>query len=133
MIRRKYSPGAGTWALPGGFKNAKETFTDCAIRELQEETNVRIPEKVLRGRISKVQMFDNPSRNYGIPRCSQVLLIEVQCNPDGSLPRANGADDASECKWIPINEVVNNVPMFDDHKDIIQVMTNVSARPFHKN
>ena len=38
LIRRKFAPGKDCWALPGGFRNAKETFLDCAIRELMEET-----------------------------------------------------------------------------------------------
>jgi len=52
LIQRKFAPGRGAWALPGGFRNQRETFLDCAIRELIEETNVRVPEKVLRGSMS---------------------------------------------------------------------------------
>lgn len=126
LIRRKFAPGAGQWALPGGFRNQRETFLDCAIRELQEETNVRVPEKVLRGSIVKTQLFDSPNRSFGIPRNTLAVYIRVAPNPDGSLPRANGADDAAECKWFPLSRILNGLPLYDDHAAIISAMTNVT-------
>lgn len=38
--RRKGSHGSGTWALPGGWLELNETFTACALRELEEETGL---------------------------------------------------------------------------------------------
>ncbi len=129
LIQRKFSPGKGAWALPGGFRNAQETFLDCAIRELQEETNVRVPEKVLRGSIVKTELFDDPRRSFGIPRNTLAVYMRISPNPDGSLPRANGADDAALCKWIPLTDALNNIEMYDDHKDIISKVTGVQPMP----
>ena len=129
LIQRKYAPGAGAWALPGGFKNRNETFLDCAIRELIEETNVRVPEKVLRGSIIKTELFDDPSRSFGIPRNTLAVYMRISPNPDGSLPRANGADDAALCKWIPLADALNNIEMYDDHKDIVSKVTGVMPIP----
>lgn len=129
LIQRKFAPGAGAWALPGGFRNGKETFLDCAIRELQEETNVRVPEKVLRGSIVKTELFDDPTRSFGIPRNTLAVYMRISPNPDGSLPRANGADDAALCKWIPLTDALNNIEMYDDHKDIISKVTGVMPIP----
>lgn len=129
LIRRKFAPGAGAWALPGGFKNRDESFLDCAVRELQEETNIRVPEKVLRGSIVKTQLFDSPKRSFGIPRNTLAVYFRVNPNPDGSLPRANGADDASECKWFPITQVLNTLELYDDHAAIISTVTGVVPMP----
>jgi bifunctional NMN adenylyltransferase/nudix hydrolase len=129
LIRRLRAPGAGAWALPGGFKNQDETFLECAIRELQEETNVRVPEKVLRGSIVKTELFDSPKRSFGIPRNSLAVYMRINPNPDGSLPRANGADDAAECKWFPLTQVLNNLELYDDHKSIISTLTGVAPMP----
>jgi bifunctional NMN adenylyltransferase/nudix hydrolase len=129
LIQRKFSPGRGAWALPGGFRNQRETFLDCAIRELIEETNVRVPEKVLRGSIVKTELFDNPSRSFGIPRNTMAVYMRVSPNPDYSLPRANGADDAALCKWVPLTDALNNIEMYDDHKDIISKVTGVMPMP----
>ena len=133
LIERKFSPGRGSMALPGGFKNRTETFFDCAIRELIEETNVRVPEKVLRGSVVSTRLFDDPNRSFGIPR--NTLAVHIRIKPDGdgslrqSLPRANGADDAASVAWVPTHEVLNSVPMYDDHKDIISTMLGVVPSP----
>ena len=129
LIRRKFAPGAGAWALPGGFKNRGESFLDCAVRELQEETNIRVPEKVLRGSIVKTQLFDSPTRSFGIPRNTLAVYFRVSPNPDGSLPRANGADDAAECKWIPLTDALNRYELYDDHASIISTVTGVAPMP----
>ena len=129
LIQRKYAPGAGAWALPGGFRNRSENFLDCAIRELQEETNVRVPEKVLRGSIVKTELFDDPSRSFGIPRNTLAVYMRISPNPDYSLPRANGADDAALCKWVPLTDALNKIEMYDDHKDILSKITGVNPMP----
>ena len=129
LIQRKFSPGKGAWALPGGFRNQRETFLDGAIRELIEETNVRVPEKVLRGSIVKTELFDDPRRSFGIPRNTMAVYMRISPNPDGSLPRANGADDAALCKWVPLTDALNNIDMYDDHKDIVSKVTGVMPMP----
>jgi bifunctional NMN adenylyltransferase/nudix hydrolase len=129
LIQRKFSPGKDAWALPGGFRNQQETFLDCAIRELIEETNIRVPEKVLRGSIVKTELFDNPKRSFGIPRNTMAVYMRISPNPDYSLPRANGADDAALCKWVPLTDALNNIEMYDDHKDIISKVTGVMPMP----
>jgi bifunctional NMN adenylyltransferase/nudix hydrolase len=133
MIRRKFAPGINQWALPGGFKNRNETFIDCAIRELIEETNVRVPEKVIRGSIQNTKLFDSPSRSTGIPRNTMVVHIRVAVDPDGSLPRVsrNGSDDSSLCEWIPIKNLMDEYPVWEDHLDIISLMCSVNPTPAH--
>lgn len=133
LIQRARAPGRGTWALPGGFKNRSETFLDCAVRELQEETNVRVPEKVLRGSIVNKQLFDDPARGCGIPRVTLCVHFVISPNADGSLPRANGADDAMECGWFPIREVMTSMKLYDDHLSIISYMLGVMPPPAHRN
>lgn len=129
LIRRLRAPGAGAWALPGGFKNANETFLDCAVRELMEETNIRVPEKVLRGSIVKTELFDSPKRSFGIPRNTLAVYFRINPDPDGGLPRANGADDAAECKWFPLTDVLNSMELYDDHAHIISKVTGVMPMP----
>lgn len=129
LIRRLRAPGAGAWALPGGFKNQDETFLDCAVRELQEETNIRVPEKVLRGSIVKTELFDSPKRSFGIPRNTLAVYFRINPDPDGGLPRANGADDAAECKWFPLTDVLNSMELYDDHAHIISKVTGVVPMP----
>ena len=119
LVKRKHAPGKNTWALPGGFKERTETLLDCAIRELQEETNIRVPEKVLRGSIRDHHMFDHPMRSGGIQRLSMAYYIDVRTNPDGSLPELRPASDALEVQWVELSDAMSR-NLFEDHLDIIQ-------------
>lgn len=40
LIKRIHPPGAGAWALPGGFIDAGETTAEAAVREAEEETGI---------------------------------------------------------------------------------------------
>ena len=42
LIQRGDQPFKGGWAFPGGFMNMDETTEQCAIRELEEETGLRL-------------------------------------------------------------------------------------------
>jgi bifunctional NMN adenylyltransferase/nudix hydrolase len=133
LIKRKFAPGKNQWALPGGFKNASENLLDCSMRELREETNIRVAEKVLRGSIVSERIFDNPKRNVGIPRITKVFHYKIKADNDGKLPRAKGADDAVETRWATIQQALNEFEMFTDHGHIISSMTGVMPIPAHLN
>jgi len=126
LIERKFAPGKGVYALPGGFVNRNETFEECAIRELFEETGIKVPYKVIKGSIKEYKTFDNPIRNMGIPRMTNAYYAEIE--PDfvqgkyPKLPKVKGSDDASNAKWVPLAEV-KNMQLFDDHADIIDFFT----------
>jgi len=47
-VRRSIEPRAGWLALPGGFIECGETWQQAAVRELREETGVRIPVSTVR-------------------------------------------------------------------------------------
>ena len=42
LIQRGHEPFKGCWAFPGGFLNMDETTEQCAIRELEEETGLKV-------------------------------------------------------------------------------------------
>lgn len=126
VIERKFAPGKGAWALPGGHKNENETFKACAVRELMEEVKIRVPEKVLRGSIRDSHLFDHPNRcaRFNKPTVAQYIVLAP--NNDGSLPAVRGSDDAKDAFWIPMHEVRRNQNMFfDDHAEIVTYFTGI--------
>ena len=127
LIQRIAAPGRNTWAVPGGFKNSNETFIECALRELREETNLRVTEKVLRGSIVREKLYDSPDRGCGIPRITKAFYFKIEKDRDGGLPRANAKSDAKQAKWVPISTVLSEYKLFDDHLDIISDLTG--AKP----
>lgn len=127
VIRRKFAPGKDALALPGGHKNANETFLDCAIRELLEEVRIKVPEKVIRGSIRNSMLFDHPKRSVYFSKPTVAQYIKLEPNNDGSLPRImGGSDDALDAFWMPMHEVKQNRgEFFDDHYQIIVAFTGL--------
>ena len=54
LIQRGNEPFKGCWAFPGGFMNMDETTEQCAVRELEEETGLKVTEIKQIGAYSKV-------------------------------------------------------------------------------
>ena len=129
LIQRKFAPGRNTWALPGGFVGQRESFDQAALRELIEETSIKVPKRALEGKIKAAaqsiktaKMFDNPNRSLGIPRVSMAYCIEVEADPSGRLPRVKASDDAQDAKWVPLAKA-KSMKLYDDHSDIIDYFT----------
>ena len=118
LIERKAQPGRGLMALPGGFLDANETLKSAVIRELREETRIKVPAPVLAGSITKTQVFDDPYRSARGRTVTHAYLIELKGD---KLPKVKGGDDASKAFWIPFAEVKPEL-MFEDHFHIIQAM-----------
>lgn len=117
LVKRRSEPGKGLWAIPGGHLEEFETLEDGVIRELREETKIKVPDPVLRGSIHNTHMFDDPYRsNIGrvITFAAHIKLADAT-----SLPKVKGADDAEKAKWIPIGDLRED-QLFDDHFHIIQ-------------
>ena len=117
LIRRRSYPGKGKWALPGGFVNPDETLVKSAIRELKEETKIKVPEAVLYGSIVKEKTYDDPHRSDRGRIITQAYLIRLR--DETSLPKVKGSDDADKARWVPLGEL-NPVDFFEDHYHIIQ-------------
>jgi bifunctional NMN adenylyltransferase/nudix hydrolase len=121
MVRRRANPGKGLLALPGGFVGQDERVEEAMLRELREETRLKLPVPVLRGNIRQRELFDDPQRSLRGRTVTVAYLIEL---PAGPLPRVKGADDAEKALWVPLNEIFNaRFEVFEDHLDIIHKMT----------
>jgi bifunctional NMN adenylyltransferase/nudix hydrolase len=118
LVRRKAAPGKGLLALPGGYVDQNEHIVDAVIRELREETNLKVPEPVLRGSIQETNVFDHPKRSLRGRTVTHAFLIKL--NP-GPLPKVKGGDDAAKAMWMPVDEVLNmEDQLFEDHASIIK-------------
>ena len=118
MVKRRAEPGKGLWALPGGFLdvNNDKSMVSCAIRELKEETGIKVPVPVLIGSIKENKVFDAINRSARGRTITHAFYIQL---PDGELPKVKGQDDAEKASWIHIAHL-DSSEVFEDHYEIIQ-------------
>ena len=106
LIERGDEPFKGCWAFPGGFMNMDETTEQCAIRELEEETELKVSEVHQIGAYSKV---DRDPRG----RTVTVAYLAIVDEPLA----VNGQDDAAKAQWFPLSALPE---LAFDHDEIIQ-------------
>lgn len=122
LVKRGDMPGKGLWALPGGFLNQGETMLDGALRELKEETKIKVPLPVLAGSIKASKTFDAPNRSQRGRTITQAFYIDLGFAE--ALPKVKGSDDAEKAFWVPFHEVKQEL-MFEDHFHIIDHFVNI--------
>ena len=105
LIQRADEPYKGRWAFPGGFLNMDATTEQCAIRELEEETGLKVNDVHQIGAYSKV---DRDPRG----RTITVAYLAIIDSPISVL----GQDDAAKAEWWPLSALPQ---LAFDHNDII--------------
>jgi 8-oxo-dGTP diphosphatase len=105
LIERGDEPFKGCWAFPGGFMNMDETTEQCAIRELEEETGLKVSEVHQIGAYSKVNR-DPRGRTVTV---AYLAIIDA--------PMAvSGQDDAAKAQWFPLSTLPE---LAFDHDEIM--------------
>lgn len=118
LVRRRAEPGKGLWALPGGFVGQHEALLDACLRELREETRLKLPLPVLRGSIKNSHVFDHPDRSLRGRTITHAYHFEF---PTGDLPDVRGADDADKARWVPVSEALEmSAQLYEDHLHILE-------------
>ena len=105
LIQRGADPYKGCWAFPGGFMNMDETTEQCAIRELEEETGLKVSTVRQIGAYSKV---DRGPRGRTIT-VADLAIIDKPA-------QVTGQDDAAKAEWFPLSALPE---LAFDHADIM--------------
>lgn len=102
LIERKNPPYG--WALPGGFVEIGESLEEAAIREVEEETSLKIT------LIEQFHAYSDPDRD---PRFHTATVVFIA---DGK-GKLCGADDAARAGIFSYTRLPNEIAF--DHKKII--------------
>jgi bifunctional NMN adenylyltransferase/nudix hydrolase len=120
VVHRKGKYGQKLLALPGGFLEQNETIQEGMLRELKEETAIKVSKEELRKCIKDNKVFDHPDRSLAGRRITHAFLINLGPG-ENDLPKVKGSDDALKAQWLPLNEVFSREnEFFEDHYYIIQ-------------
>ena len=117
LHRRVKDPNQGLWVAPGGKLEPDESPTECAVREMKEETGLEIKDPVLRGIMTEV----SPRPDY-----QWITFIFASERWSGALAPAAGI---GEFKWVRTSEVFAlEIPPTD--RIFFARVIRVADRPF---
>lgn len=122
VVRRRSAPGKGLIALPGGFLNQGEKLLDGAVRELKEETIIKLSKEELLASLRDKEVFDHPDRSLRGRTITHAFCFDLG---HGQLPKVKGSDDADKSWWMPLRDVfASEEKFFEDHFHIITYFVN---------
>jgi bifunctional NMN adenylyltransferase/nudix hydrolase len=108
LIERAGALGKGAWALPGGFLEPDERLEHGAVRELLEETGLKISIPP-----TSSWTFDWPTRSLRGRVISQGFYFNLNFTEP---PNVEAADDAARAFWLPLDTALESRERFhDDH------------------
>ncbi len=104
LVRRRYPPFRGYWALPGGFVEKGETMKQAAVREAREETGLEIRP------VNMIGVYDDPKRD---PR--GTVSAAYLCDVAGGKIRTS--QETSGIRFFGFDEIPDKLAA--DHSKII--------------
>ena len=109
LIKRKYDPFKGLWAIPGGFVLDHESLEDAVARELQEETGVHI------NYLEQLYTFGKPDRD---PRTRILSVAFFGLVKSSQFQKLKASTDAEAAEWFNFKQFPK---LAFDHKEILNM------------
>ncbi len=109
LIKRKYPPFEGKWAIPGGFVLDNEPLEEAFQRELLEETGVKI------NYLEQLYTFGDPKRD---PRKRVISVAYFGLVKSSQFQKLKASTDAAEAKWFNFAKLPK---LAFDHRRILQM------------
>jgi len=104
LIKRGKEPGLGQWSIPGGVVRPGETLKEAVVREIFEETHLKVEVLALAKVLERI--FRDPDGRVAY----HYVLVDFLCRHlDGTLQPDSDAQDARfvSLKDLPSYEVVS--------------------------
>jgi bifunctional NMN adenylyltransferase/nudix hydrolase len=113
LIRRAHAPGRGLYAVPGGFIEQRETTYQSALRELDEETHLKLLPDDLKRALRAQAVFDHPDRSQRGRTITHAFHFDLGGR---ERPEVRADDDAQSVEWVPLARLREIEDRFhDDH------------------
>ena len=94
LVERGNAPLAGYWSLPGGGVEAGERLEDAVVREILEETGLRVKADSLATVFERIMPDESGACEY------HYVLVDFYCKIVGGDLRPG--DDSRDVRWFEI-------------------------------
>lgn len=101
MGRRRGSHGHDTWSVPGGHLEFDESWEECALREVREETGMRVGN--VRFFAATNDIFEEDNKHY--------ITIWVECDWLEGEPKITEPDKWIDHQWRTFDTLPS--PLFE--------------------
>lgn len=96
LARRGRPPSMGKWSIPGGLVELGERLEDALVREIEEESGLRVRVLGLCGVIDRVVLEEGAVRYHWV-------IIDYAAEPVGG--RLQAGSDAAEVRWVSVDDL----------------------------
>ncbi len=97
LVERGKPPLEGYWSLPGGLVEASERLEDAVVREVKEETGLRVTAERLATVFERIMPDAQGQCEY------HYVLVDFYCSVTGGALEAG--DDSRSARWFHFDEL----------------------------
>lgn len=109
VVSEKNALIANSWKLPGGYIEPGENFTDAAVREVLEETNIK----------TKFDSLISIRHAHGAGFGCSDLYIVISLIPE-STDITKCDREIAKCKWMDITEFLSHPHVHDTNRNFLR-------------
>ena len=113
LVRRRFPPSPGFWALPGGKVELGETVAEAAVREVFEECGIRTAAREVLTVVDLLVPDGERMRFHFVLAVCRGVYLEGEPSPSGEVTAA---------AWIDLAQV-DDLPLTDATRDVIRTCT----------
>lgn len=124
LVVRKNRPFKGSLALPGGFMRKNESLENTVIREVKEETGL----KLTNNDFEQLCTLSNPNRDY---RGHVLSTSYITYLPE--IRDIHGSSDVKNAQWVTLEINNDSLMLFISGNEIIKIPINLEESKVYDN
>lgn len=109
VVSEKNALIKGSWKLPGGYVEPCENFVEAAIREVQEETNIKTKFE------SVVSLRHAHSAGFG---CSDLYIVMALSPENSEIVKCDR--EISKCEWMDIEAYLQHPKVHETNRNFVR-------------